>query len=114
MGQAKNRGSREQRIEQARARQQFDGAVHVFINETRNENVLIPQWPCAECGALVIADTARNEIVEVPVKHGLQYGSCPRCGAAHFIASARTKADCVALEPIVAELRRALGAARPS
>lgn len=114
MGQAKNRGSREQRIEEAKARQQFDNAIHVFINETRSDDVLISRWPCAECGKTVSPDPDRNEVLEAPVSHGLQYGACPHCGTSHLIVSARTKADCVKLEPVVDELRRSLGAARAS
>lgn len=114
MGQAKQRGSKEQRIAQALERRQLDDCVHVFINETKSDAVLISQWPCAECGNAVTPDSTQNKVLGTPVQHGLQFGKCSKCGAAHFIASARTKEDCVQLEPVVAELRRTLGVARPS
>ena len=106
MGQAKNRGTREQRIAGAKEDRRMDGGLHLFINETSMESVILPHFPCAECGSTITPDPSKNEVLLVPVRHGFQFGDCQNCSAAHLVISASTKADCVALEPVVAEMKR--------
>ncbi|WP_408601628.1 hypothetical protein [Pseudomonas sp. PLMAX] len=109
MGQAKNRGTREQRVAAAVEARPTSAKVHAFINETRMESVILPKFPCAECGKLITADQSRDQVLLVPVRHGVQFGDCQNCGATHFVVSASTKADCVALEPVFADMKRSMG-----
>lgn len=85
-----------------------DGRLHALINETRMESVILSRFPCAECGLMITPDLSKNEVRLVPVRHGVQFGGCQSCGAAHFVVSASTKADCIALEPVFAEMKRAM------
>jgi hypothetical protein len=91
--------------------EQFDSGrgqakVHAFINETKQESVLLTTFPCAECGASVTPDTAQDRILDTPVRHGVQFGTCPNCGSAHMIMSASTKVDCIALLAVCPTDRR--------
>lgn len=110
MGQAKNRGTREQRMQEAIDSGRTHARVHAFINETKQESVLVSTFPCAECGASITPDAEREHILETPVHHGLQFGDCPNCSSSHMVMSASTKADCIALEPAFAEMKRSLSA----
>lgn len=114
MGQAKNRGSREDRIAEAVKHGRRPLRLHAFLNETRMEAVLLKNFPCADCGASVAPDEARAQVLDIPVRHGVQFGDCTSCGASHMVVSASTKADCVALEPVFAEMKRSLGLVRAS
>lgn len=83
--------------------------VHVIINETKTSKIVLDQFPCAECGKPVIPGAEQTTNYEKPVKHALQFGDCTHCGTQHLVASAVTKADCVALEPIVKKLIKSFG-----
>lgn len=109
MGQARNRGTREQRIASAIADGRAHVRLHAFINETRMDSVLLENFPCADCGAGVLPDEARERVLDTPIRHGIQFGDCASCGASHMIVSASTKAECVKLEPVFAEMKRSLG-----
>ena len=112
MGQAKKRGSREDRIADAIESGRHQVRLHAFINETRMEAVLLKSFPCADCGVSVFPDEVRAQVLDMPVRHGVQFGDCASCGASHMIVSASTKADCVALEPVFAEMKRSFGLVR--
>jgi hypothetical protein len=109
MGQARNRGTREQRIGSAIADGRAHVRLHAFINETRMESVLLKNFLCADFGASVIPDQTRERVLDAPVRHGVQFGDCASCGASHMIVSASTKAGCIKLEPVLAEMKRSLG-----
>jgi hypothetical protein len=103
MGQAKNRGTREQRVSMAAPK---TDRFHAFINELRSESLYyLEQFPCADCGNKISPEIGVNETVQTPVPHVLQWGICNACDSAHFVASARTKADCIQLEPIFEEMK---------
>jgi hypothetical protein len=108
MGQAKQRGSKEDRTNEAKAegRGKTTSKVHAFLNETRTDQVLLDHFPCAECGAIITPDPLLNEIMDSPVKHGIQTAACPACSSLHFVISASTKADCIALEPSFALMQK--------
>lgn len=80
--------------------------MHAYINETRQDRVLLDEFPCAECGARILLDNAEARELAAPVRHAVQFGDCVDCGAAHMIVSASTKDDCVRLEPVFAEMKR--------
>lgn len=84
--------------------------VHVIINETKTKFVLVKSFPCMECGRSISAKTKANRINEKPVLHGVQFGKCPSCLAEHFVINGRTKDDCIALEPVLADFQEALQA----
>lgn len=108
MGQAKQRGSKEDRINDAQAQGKGDKPykLHAFLNATRMEQVVLSNFPCADCGASVVPNAEQNEVFETPVKHAVQVGICPICHATHFIISASTTADCVVLEPAFAVMQK--------
>ena len=109
MGQAKQRGTRQDRIADAIGNGRHQVRLHAFINETRMDSVLLKIFPCADCGASVSPDETRVQVLDIPVHHGVQFGDCAGCGASHMIVSASTTADCVALEPVFAEMKRSFG-----
>jgi hypothetical protein len=80
--------------------------LHAFINETRQESVLLTSVPCADCTAIISLNPEGDQVLTEPVRHGMQSGECANCGALHMIVSASTKADCIALEPVFAEMKR--------
>lgn len=82
--------------------------VHVIINETQTPFVLVRSFPCMECGRSISAKTKANRIHEKPVLHGIQFGKCPSCLTEHFVINGRTKADCIALEPVLADFKETL------
>lgn len=108
MGQAKNRGSREQRIAEAQDSRKMTSRLHAIINETRMESVILPKFPCAECGTWITPDPSKNEELVVPVRHGVQFGECQHCNARHLVVSASNKQDCIALEPILSSMKRSM------
>lgn len=83
-------------------------SVHVIINETRTEGVLVKSVPCMECGRSISAKPIR--INEKPVLHSIQFGKCATCLAEHFVINGRTKADCIALKPVLADFKKTLQA----
>jgi predicted RNA-binding Zn-ribbon protein involved in translation (DUF1610 family) len=98
MGQAKKRGTQQERIAESQAK--VKTPVHIFINENRLESLLLSTFPCAECGKHIAPDPEMDKLLLIPVKHAFQVGGCPDCGAQHVILSAATKADCILLEPV--------------
>lgn len=82
--------------------------VHAIINETQTKAVLVKSFPCMECGRSISAKAIRIE--EKPVLHAIQFGKCPSCSAEHFVINGRTKADCIALETVLADLQKTLQA----
>lgn len=85
-------------------------ALHVIINETQSKFVLVKSFPCMECGRSIRPKAKANRIQEKPVLHGIQFGKCPSCLAEYFVINGRTKADCIALEPVLAEFQESLQA----
>lgn len=106
MGQAKNRGAREQRIAEAQAK--MGTPTYIFINENRTENLLLSSFPCSGCGKSMSPIPAMNQVLLTPVRHAFQCGSCPYCGAEHVIMSAATKEDCILLEPVLKAFRESM------
>lgn len=108
MGQAKQRGSKEDRKNAAKAegRGKTTSKVHAFLNETRTDQVFVDHFPCADCGGIISPDSSKNELFDAPVRHGLQVAACPVCSSLHFVVSASTKADCILLEPSFALMQK--------
>lgn len=84
--------------------------VHVIINETKSSKIVLDQFPCAECGKPVTPSAEQTTVYENPVKHAVQFGDCTHCGAQHLVASTETKANCIALEPVVKKLTKSINA----
>lgn len=78
--------------------------THFLINCTEGKGLVVPHFPCAACGRKVRHAASFMRIIERPVMHSLQAGKCPGCGAQHFVLSARSKPDCVILEPYLRDL----------
>lgn len=78
--------------------------THFFINCTEGKGLVLPHFPCAVCERKVRTDAAFTRVLEKPVQHSLQAGKCPGCRAQHFVISARTKPECVALEPYMRDM----------
>lgn len=74
--------------------------AHIIINNTHGEAVLLNNFPCHDCDTKTRTKTRYNEVSQNPVLHGIQFGKCPQCGAAHFIVNARTDLDCETLVPV--------------
>jgi hypothetical protein len=108
MGQAKQRGSKEDRTNEAKEHGRGKKTIkaHAFLNETRMEQVFLDHFPCADCGATITPDPSTNELYDSPVRHGIQAAACPVCLSIHFVVSASTKADCIALEPSFALMQK--------
>lgn len=81
--------------------------VHVFINQNDTGFLLLKRIPCAECG-FSMRPAKGSSVLNVPVPHALQTATCPQCRAQHIVISAATKADCVALEPMLAFLKKSI------
>lgn len=79
-------------------------SIHFFINQNDTGHLLLKRIPCAECG-FSMRPSKGESVLDKPVPHAIQTATCPRCGAEHFVASAATKADCVALEPVLAKMK---------
>jgi hypothetical protein len=83
--------------------------LHVIINETKTSKIVLDQFPCAECEEPVFPGAEQSTVFDQPVKHSLQFGDCTHCGTKHLVASAETKADCIALEPVVKKITKSIG-----
>lgn len=84
-------------------------SIHVILNETYTRYALVKSFPCAECSRKVTPKPKFNEVFDVPVLHGLQYGKCAFCQSQHFIISARTEADCLVLKPMLPAFIESMG-----
>lgn len=107
MGQAKQRGSYEQRVSEAGKKKQ---RVHVFINENRSNSLFLDSFPCADCRVPVTPNVVNGQMHHEPVRHAVQVGVCAQCGAVHLVASAGSKDDCLKLQPVLAEMSKSIGA----
>ena len=82
--------------------------VHIIINNTQGDAVLVNSFPCYECGTKTRTKTSQNTVNDKPFIHGLQFGKCPQCSAFHMIASARSTSECDDLIPIVQSFAESL------
>ena len=78
--------------------------LHVFINLTCGNIVILKSIPCVTCGASIRPKSSYNQLETTPVLYGLQFAKCPICSAEHFVINARTKADCITLAPALLAL----------
>lgn len=75
-------------------------SIHVFINEARGGALLPPSFACRDCRRKVRPAARTVRVVRLPVLHSVMAGVCSGCGASHLVITAKTKADCVALEAV--------------
>lgn len=78
-------------------------SVHFTITEIAGAELSFSQWDCLECGE-TSHDVKEGVVMQTPVDWCLQTMACPACGATNFYLNAGSKSDCVALEPVLAEM----------
>lgn len=78
--------------------------LHITINENHTKYFILKAFPCAECDCNIPANREESCVFVKPVTYVLQQGRCPECGASNTVLSAKTRAECLALERMAAKL----------
>lgn len=67
------------------------------------------KFACPACGSKVRINPKSRRVQDNPVTHSFQVGKCVSCGDDCVVVSAKTNAECVALEPFVKVLVEHMG-----
>lgn len=80
-------------------------SVHAFIMQSTDGTLLRENMPCFVCKTDIKINQTLSEVTMVPVHHSIQFSTCPHCATLHVVLTAKTKEDCIALEPLLAAMR---------